>query len=95
MQYCDSAMTKIQPLGSILFEDHGYAKKCFVQNDIALLATRLKLQNLLPCDVEMMSDEGIIAMIKYFYGINEIIDQLNENDARKIVEKSFYDMLGG
>lgn len=85
----------IQPLGSILFEDHGYAKKCFVQSDIAQLATRLKLQELLPQNIEFMSDEGVLALIKYFYGINEIIDHMNGNDARQLLEKSFYDMLGG
>lgn len=92
MQQGDGA---IQPLGSILFEDHGYPKKCFVQNDIAQLATRLKLQNLLPCEVELMDDEGILAMIKYFYGVNEIIDHMSGNEARQLVEKCFYDMLGG
>lgn len=31
-------------IGTILFEDHGFMKKCFTQQDIALLATRLKFQ---------------------------------------------------
>lgn len=85
----------IQPLGSILFEDHGYPKKCFVQTDVAQLATRLKLQELLPKSIQFMSDEEILALIKYFYGINELIDHMNGNDARQLLEKCFYDMLGG
>lgn len=95
MQINVSTTTSIQPLGSILFDDHGYPKKCFMQNDIALLATRLKLQKLLPDNIEMMSDDGILALIKYFYGINDLIDHMNENEAHQLVEKCFYDMLGG
>lgn len=90
-----SATISIQPLGSILFEDHGYVKKCFVQNDIARLATRLKLQDLLPKNIQFMSDEEILALIKYFYGINELIDHMSGSEARQLLEMCFYDMLGG
>ena len=31
-------------IGTTLFEDHGFPKKCFSQEDIALLSTRLKFQ---------------------------------------------------
>lgn len=85
---------QIQPLGSILFEDHGFPKKCFIQNDIAQLATRLKFQDLLPKTIEMMSDDALMAMIKYFYGINEVIEHMNQGEARQLVLKCFYDMLG-
>ena len=85
-----------QPMGSILFEDHGFAKKCFIQNDIALLSTRLKLQELLPneSNLNMLNDEGITALVKYFYEINEIIEKKSEAEIRDIVVKSFFDMLG-
>lgn len=95
IRQCVSATMSIQPLGSILFEDHGYPKKCFVQTDVAQLATRLKLQELLPKSIQFMSDEEILALIKYFYGINELIDHMSGNDARQLLEKCFYDMLGG
>lgn len=42
-----------------------------------------------------MSDEGIMTLIKYFYNINELIDHMSGNDARQILEKCFFDMLGG
>ena len=87
----------VQPMGSILFEDHGFAKKCFVQNDIALLSTRLKLQDLLPneSDFRIPNDDGLKAMIRYFYGINEINEKkLNDDEIRQLVQKSFYDLLG-
>lgn len=95
MQHC--SCEAVQPMGSILFEDHGFAKKCFVQNDIALLSTRLKLQDLLPNGSEfgIPNDDNLSAMIRYFYGINEIIEKkLNENEIRQLVQKSFYDLLG-
>jgi hypothetical protein len=94
MHLSDNA-SSTQPLGSILFEDHGFSKKCFMQSDIAMLATRLKLQNLLPGDIEFLDDDGVLAMIKYFYGVNEIIDHMSGSEARQLVEKCFYDMLGG
>lgn len=86
----------VPPMGSILFEDHGFAKKCFVQNDIALLSTRLKFQDLLPSGSEykMFSNEGVEAVIRYFYGINEIMEKLSEDDVRQLVQESFYDLLG-
>lgn len=84
----------ITPMGSILFEDHGFAKKCFIQSDIALLSTRLKFQDLLPVQREMLDDNGVTAIIRYFYGINEIIEKLGEDEVRQLVQKSFYDMLG-
>lgn len=93
MQHCE-CLTQIQPLGSILFEDHGFPKKCFIQNDIAQLATRLKFQELLPKNVELMNDDNLVAMIKYFYGINEVIEHMDQGEARQLVLKCFYDMLG-
>lgn len=37
-------MKQSQEIGTILFEDHGYTKKCFTQEDMALLAARMKFQ---------------------------------------------------
>lgn len=89
VKLCDATMT-IQPLGSILFED----KKCFIQNDIAKLATRMKFQELLPRNIQLMSDDNVMALIKYFHGINEIIEHMNQKESRVLVQKCFYDMLG-
>lgn len=93
MHHCE-CLSPIQPLGSILFEDHGFPKKCFIQNDIAQLATRLKFQELLPNNIELMNDDNLVAMIKYFYGINEIIEHMDQGEARQLILKCFYDMLG-
>lgn len=90
VQHCAS-----DPPGSVLFEDHGFPKKCFVQSDVALLATRLKFQELLPDGNSMLNDDGVTAIIRYFYGINEIIEAMSQDDVRQLVQKSFYDMLGG
>lgn len=81
-------------MGSILFEDHGFATKCFVQKDLALLSTRLKFQDLLPVQRNMFDSDGVMAVIRYFYGINEIIEKIAEEEVRQLVQKSFYDMLG-
>ena len=93
MHQCE-CLTQVQPLGSILFEDHGFPKKCFIQNDIAQLATRFKFQELLPKNIELMNDDNLVAMIKYFYGINEVIEHMDQGEARQLVLKCFYDMLG-
>lgn len=80
-------------MGSILFDDHGFAKKCFVQGDVALLATRMKFQQLLP-GIDMLNDDGVQAIVRYFYGINEIIEKMSQDEVRQMVQKSFYDLLG-
>lgn len=84
------------PMGSILFEDHGFPKKCFVQSDVALLSTRLKFQDLLPLhdNRNLLDDDGVMAIIRYFYGINEVIEKMSRDEVRQLVQKSFYDMLG-
>lgn len=96
MQYEGTSCEAVLPMGSILFEDHGFAKKCFVQNDVALLSTRLKFQDLLFNNFvsDMMSDEGVNAIVKYFYEVNQIIDKLSEDAVQQLVQKSFYDLLG-
>lgn len=95
--YTQAATSETQsPMGSILFEDHGFPKKCFVQSDIALLSTRLKFQDLLPLhdNRNMLDDDGVLAIIRYFYGINEVIEKMSQDEVRQLVQKSFYDMLG-
>lgn len=82
-------------MGSILFEDYGFPKNCFVQNDVAELSTKYKLQQLLPQNIELMNDDRIMAMIKYFYGINEIVEHMSVAESRQMVQKCFYDSLGG
>lgn len=94
IQFVDG-IKEIQPLGSILFVDHGFPKKCLVQSDIAQLATRFKFQDLLPKNIELVNDATLMAMVRYFYGINEIIERMNPGEARQLVLKCFYDMLGG
>lgn len=87
---------EVQQMGSVLFEDHGFAKKCFVQNDIAMLSTRLKFQDLLPNEGggSLLNDDDVTAMVRYFYGINEIIEAMSQEETKQVVQKSFYDMLG-
>ncbi|KAG5672963.1 hypothetical protein PVAND_003050 [Polypedilum vanderplanki] len=36
-----------------------------------------------------------MAIVKYFYGINEIIERIESNEARQLLQKCFYDTLGG
>lgn len=88
--------SEVQQMGSILFDDHGFPKKCFIQNDMALLSTRLKFQDLLPNvgGESLLDDEGVSAMVRYFYGINEIIEEMGEDELRELMQKSYYDMLG-
>lgn len=88
--------SELQPMGSILFEDHGFAKKCFVQSDIALFSTRLKFQDLLPSEGggSLLNDDDVTAMVRYFYGINEIIEAMSQEETRELVQKSLYDLLG-
>lgn len=95
VKHCTSEAASPPP-GSVLFEDHGFVKKCFVQSDIALLATRLKFQDLLPNESgnNMLNDDGVTAIIRYFYGINEIIEAMSHDDIQQLMLTSFYDMLG-
>ena len=88
--------SEVQQMGSILFDDHGFPKKCFIQNDIALLATRLKFQDLLPevCGGSLLNDDGVAAIVRYFYGVNEIIDEMCDEEMKQLMQKSYYDMLG-
>lgn len=90
------ACVNVQPMGTVLCDDHGFFKKCFVQNDIALLSTRFKLQNLLPNEGEanMLDDEALTAIIRYFYGVNDIIEKMSKDDVRQVLQQSFYDLLG-
>lgn len=66
-----------------------------MQNDVATLTTKLKFHQLLPKDVELMNDDGVMAIVKYFYGINEIIERIESTDTRELLQKCFYDTLGG
>jgi hypothetical protein len=85
----------IHPLGSVLFEDHGFPKSCFMQNDIAALAIKSKFHQLLPKDVELMNDDGVMAIVKYFHAINEIIEHMGISESQQLLQKCFYDTLGG
>lgn len=91
-----STACEIQQMGSILFDDHGFPKKCFIQNDIALLSTRLKFQDLLPnnCEGSLMNDDEVSAIVRYLYGINEVIEDMSEDELKELLQKSYYDMLG-
>jgi hypothetical protein len=83
-------------IGTILFEDHGFTKRCFTQNDIALLATRMKLQSLIPSkDAFLEDDENIESKIRYFYSVNDVISKMGGHETKELVNKAFYDMLGG
>lgn len=88
--------SEVQPMGSILFEDHGFPKRCFVQEDIALLSTRLKFQDLLPVEGKksLMNDEKATAILTYFYGINKVILQNSAVEIRHLLLKSLYDLVG-
>lgn len=96
--FCTQCVTSedIPPMGTVLFDNHGFARKCLDQNDIALFSTRFKFQSLLPneCDASMLNDDGLKAIIRYFYGINDIIEKMSQEEALRLLQQSFYDLLG-
>lgn len=83
-------------MGSILFEDRDIAKQFFSQKEIAMLSTRLKLQELLPNEskLSMLNDGGFEGIVEYLNKIHEIIEDTNQEEVRSLVQKSFYDMIG-
>lgn len=95
-QEAEEGGEETKEIGTILFEDHGFTKRCFTQNDIALLATRLKLQSLIPSKNSFLEDdESIDTKIRYFYTINDVISKLGYHETKELINKAFYDMLGG
>jgi hypothetical protein len=87
---------EVEQMGSVLFDDHGTTKKCFEEKDVAMLAARMKLQDLLPERGErgLLNDEGVEVMVRYFYGVNEVIEGISGCEAKELMQRSFYDMLG-
>lgn len=96
--FCTQCGTRedVPPMGTVLFDNHGSRKKCFDQNDIALFSTRFKFQNLLPTksDASMLNGDGLTAIVRYFYGINDVIEKMSKDDELLLLQQSFYDLLG-
>ncbi|XP_011208593.2 uncharacterized protein LOC105229827 [Bactrocera dorsalis] len=81
-------------VGSNLFDST--RKNCFSPEDLNLLAARRDFEYLLPKDLPkcLLNDDMLNMLLNYFYNGNEFIQRMNEV-SRKVVERAYYDMLGG
>jgi hypothetical protein len=85
-------------VGSVLF-DKGDGKLCFSQTDLALLLSRREFEKILPFvgskSVGIQNDASIAAIIEYLSGASQLIDGVVTGDTKRLVQKSFYDAVGG
>ncbi|XP_017485667.1 PREDICTED: uncharacterized protein LOC108374201 [Rhagoletis zephyria] len=81
-------------VGSNLFDST--RKKCFSPEDLNLLSARRDFEYLVPKDLPkcLLNDEMLNMLLNYFYNGNELIQRLPDS-SRKVMERAYYDMLGG
>lgn len=82
-------------MGTNLFAS--YPKKCFSTEDIALMSARRDFEMLIPKSFpQTLLHDGIVyTLMKYFNSVNQVILQMSDDDTRRILQRSFYDALGG
>ncbi|XP_028898775.2 uncharacterized protein LOC105216379 isoform X2 [Zeugodacus cucurbitae] len=91
----DMSNTEINEfVGSNLFDST--RKNCFSPEDLNLMAARRDFEYLLPKDLPkcLLNDDMLNMLLNYFYNGNEMIQRMNDA-SRKVVERAYYDMLGG
>lgn len=74
-----------------------YPKKCFSTEDIALMSARRDFEMLIPKSFpQTLLHDGIVyTLMKYFNSVNQVILRMSDDDTRRILQRSFYDALGG
>ncbi|XP_017082966.1 uncharacterized protein LOC108115855 isoform X2 [Drosophila eugracilis] len=82
-------------LGTNLFGN--YRKNCFSTEDIALLSARRDFELLVPKSFPqcLLTDNVVHMILRYFNTVNQIVKQMSDEDTRLILQRAFYDALGG
>ncbi|XP_017011565.2 uncharacterized protein [Drosophila takahashii] len=82
-------------LGTNLFGN--YRKNCFSTEDIALISARKDFELLVPKSFPqcLLTDSVVHMLIRYFNTVNQIVKKMSDEDTRMILQRAFYDALGG
>nr|XP_017091942.2 uncharacterized protein LOC108122021 isoform X1 [Drosophila bipectinata] len=83
-------------LGTNLF--NGPEKHCFSTEDIALMSARRDFELLVPKSFPnlcMVSDNVVAMLVKYFNTVNQIVKKMSDIETRRVLQRAFYDALGG
>uniref|UniRef100_A0A1A9W7Y3 Uncharacterized protein n=1 Tax=Glossina brevipalpis TaxID=37001 RepID=A0A1A9W7Y3_9MUSC len=82
-------------LGTNLFGN--VRKRCFTLEEVALLSARRDFENLIPKEFpeSLLSDRFVTILMKYFYGIHEMISGMSNEESKGVAQRAFYDTLGG
>ncbi|XP_064536043.1 uncharacterized protein LOC135426709 isoform X2 [Drosophila montana] len=84
-----------QFLGTNLFGS--YPKHCFSTEEIALMSARKDFELLVPKSYprSLLSDSIVYTLMKYFNSVNQVIKRMSDNETRRLLQRAFYDALGG
>uniref|UniRef100_B3P839 GG11536 n=1 Tax=Drosophila erecta TaxID=7220 RepID=B3P839_DROER len=82
-------------LGTNLFGN--YRKNCFSTEDIALISARKDFELLVPKSFpqSLLTDSVVYMLLRYFNTVNQIVKRMSDEDTRLILQRAFYDALGG
>lgn len=82
-------------VGTNLFGN--YPKKCFSADDIALMSARRDFEMLIPKSFPqtLLHDSIVYRLMKYFNSVNHVIRRMSDDETRNVLQRSFYDALGG
>ncbi|KAM8705320.1 hypothetical protein ACLKA7_009739 [Drosophila subpalustris] len=90
-----SASDEASFLGTNLFGN--YPKKCFSAEDIALMSARKDFEMLVPKSYpQCLLHDGIVyTLMRYFNSVNQMIKRMSDVESRRLLQRAFYDALGG
>ncbi|TDG52359.1 hypothetical protein AWZ03_001189 [Drosophila navojoa] len=93
VQKCESGLEHF--MGSNLFG--GYPKHCFSTEDIALISARRDFELLVPkfYPNTLIADSVVYTLMKYFNTVNHVLMQVSDIESRRLLQRAFYDALGG
>ncbi|XP_017041811.1 uncharacterized protein LOC108088496 isoform X2 [Drosophila ficusphila] len=82
-------------LGTNLFGN--YRKNCFSTEDIAMMSARKDFELLVPKSFPqcLLTDSVVYMLIRYFNTVNQIVKRMSDEDTKLILQRAFYDALGG
>lgn len=74
-----------------------YPKRCFSSEDIALMSARRDFEMLIPKSFPqtLLHDNIVYRLMKYFNSVNQMIKRMSDDETRRVLQRSFYDALGG
>lgn len=82
-------------VGTNLFGN--YPKKCFSADDIVLMSARRDFELLIPKSFPqtLLHDSIVYRLMKYFNSVNHVIRRMSDEETRCVLQRAFYDALGG